>query len=190
MAVTIEDIYGPARLACPGVVAANLELELYSVLDEFFTDTAVWVEEVDFDTEDEVKEYTIIPTDGVIIRLMNCVNSDETPVSARFALPDTLILGFEPSSVETLTANVALKPLTTEDIDRCAPEWVYSMYSDALADGLKARLMVQPAKPYTNAALAAYHHRKFRNVVNTVKNEVLQRYTFRSQGWQFPRFGR
>jgi hypothetical protein len=190
MAVDIEQIYAPVRNACPGVTAPAMEIELYSVLDEFFSETSLWVEEVDFETEAEVKEYTVTPADGVIIRLMNVVDENENPVGASFMLPDTLKLNVEPTGGDTLTVNVALKPNATEDVDRCAPEWIYSMYADVLADGLKARLMAQPAKPYSNPALAGFHQRKFNAAKASIRAENLQKFTFRGTGWRFPRFGR
>lgn len=70
-----------------------------------------------------------------------------------------------------LTMRVAYKPsrssTTVDDV-------VYEDYSEAIAAGAKARLMMSPGKPYTNPQLAGAHMEIFRQAVNIARQRAIR----------------
>jgi hypothetical protein len=68
-----------------------------------------------------------------------------------------------------LTMRVAYKPsrssTTVEDV-------IYEDYSEAIAKGAKARLMMSPGKPYTNPQLAAAELELFRQAMNVARQRA------------------
>lgn len=66
------------------------------------------------------------------------------------------------------------------------PMWAIEKYHEVIQDGLLSRVMMHPAKPYSNQQLAAFHGRKYLQGVGTAKREVLTGSTFGAQRWQYP----
>lgn len=71
--------------------------------------------------------------------------------------PDQIILYPEPDTAVTdgLRVQIILKP-TTDSTG--LTDWIALRYMRQLAHGVKARLMAQPGRPWTNPDFAAYHN--------------------------------
>lgn len=185
MAFDRENIYRLVRLHVPGAITDSIAASLDVTMRDFCEHTDVWVEQIEVTTEAQEKRYEIISSEGQIVRLLTTVNSGESPVAAALEMEDVLVLGWEPAVVETLTAYVSLKPPVSGNAG-CVPEWVYNRYFDGIVHGVVSQMMSQPAKPYTNLALAAYNSRMYKQVVHRAKNESLQGFRFRGTGWSYP----
>lgn len=68
------------------------------------------------------------------------------------------------------------------------PAIAVTNYYDAIMDGALYRLLQQPAKPYSNPALAAYYEGKFRTAIGQYAAEAKKGYNNGVQ-WTFPYFG-
>jgi hypothetical protein len=66
------------------------------------------------------------------------------------------------------------------------PAWIADKYFDVLLDGLLSRVMVHPAKPYTNEKGAAFHGRRFMSGIGTARTDVRHGGIYGSQRWRFP----
>lgn len=78
----------------------------------------------------------------------------------------SVVLELAPSATGNLRINVALKPTRAST---SFPEWIYERYIETIAHGAKARLMMSPKKPYSNAQLGAYHMTEFNGLIGEAR---------------------
>lgn len=84
-----------------------------------------------------------------------------------YPIPDALIVsGFQ--------GHLALKPLSTATK---IPSRVFINHRDIISCGVKARMMEQPSKPYSNPELALYYWRKYHSEVGGVRQSVMKNLT-------------
>ncbi len=186
-----------ARIHLPGALDSSLQYELFSVMNEFFQNSNIWYEDITFTANpttntyfEAPQDYTyyIVPTSGVINRLMYLRNSQGYPQAASMAIPGELILDHAPNATDTYTARVCLTvtdPTTREGYPEF-PGWILNKYGNDILDGLIGRMMGQMAKPYSNNQLAMYHLKRFQGAVSQAKVEAMHRNVYRGQAWNFP----
>lgn len=186
-----------ARVNLPGALDSVIQLELFNTLNEFFQDSNIWYEDIQFEavatSADPVQDpaaytYTITPTMGVIVRLIGVGDSNNFPQAATMATPGEIFLLRSPNYTQTYTARVAITvddPVTRDGYPEC-PDWIINKYTNELAEGVIGRMMGQPAKPYSSPQLAQYHLRRFKQGVSQAKVEALHKNVYRGQSWSFP----
>lgn len=78
----------------------------------------------------------------------------------RFYFPDDTTVGLllAPNATGNLRINVALKPTRASST---FPSWIFERYVDAIAHGAKARLMLEPKKPWSDPQTGAWHRNEF-----------------------------
>ena len=190
MAADYDDLRDQLTVSLPGALPAAIDMELGAVLREFSRITSAIVEAENFTTVALTLTYTITPT-GNVSQLLNIEDSEGNPVVGNyaFAQPNTIEFFSQPTVGEVYTANVAVTPSASESsIEARAPAWVWSKYRDVLLDGTLGRMMPQPAKPYRQDQTGIYHLRRYRDGLAQARGETLRRYSFRGQGWAFPKF--
>jgi hypothetical protein len=187
-----------ARVHLPGARDTVIQQEFFAAMKEFFITTNVWTEEICMGcgthgcggcgTKCVGVDYEIFPTMGMIVRLMQVTDEDCYPVAARMDIPGTVTLYHLPKSKKHFKALVSLTvadPTNREGNPRF-PTWVAQKYQNVLLDGLLYRMMLQPAKPYSNPQLAEYHGKRFRAGMSKASTEKLHGHVFRGQNWRFP----
>lgn len=179
------------RLRLPGALDSAIQLELFNVLDDFFRQSNIWQEPIDFRSRTGVVDYLIEPNSvSTIVRLIALQNADKVNVAATMEVPGEVVLKTKPSATSTLTATVSLtidSPTNRENYPEF-PAWILDKYWLGLVDGVLGRMMSQPAKPFSNERLAIFHSRKFAGVVATAKSEALHKNIHNGQTWRFPAF--
>jgi hypothetical protein len=187
-----------ARIRLPGAVDGAIQLELFSCLNEFFQTANCWTEDIPFDVfqtslnayqNPEAFTYEVIPTMGVINRLMYVIDTQGNPRGASMATPGLIVLDYSPETNTTYTARVALTvtdPVTRDGYPEF-PSWFLNKYGNDILDGVLARMMSQAAKPYSNMTMAAVHGKNFRGAISQAKVEAMHKNVYRGQSWQFPR---
>jgi hypothetical protein len=182
-----------ARVHLPGALDAGLKLELFNTLDEFLQGSKFWQEDIEYTARAGRTSYEVIGTEaGAVIELMANVNSSGRDVSASMPALGTLVLRADPMQTDTFTATVAytvVDPMGTEDYP-VIPEGALIKYGDGIKAGLIARMMLQPAKPYTNQQLAVLNMRKFNGTIAQARADVRHRNVYDGQTWRFPSFAR
>lgn len=190
MSAELTRLMSNARVHLPGAIDENLKLELFNVLNQFFGDSNIWQEEIPFRVSSTGTEYPIEQESvSSIVRLLAVTNSDDTPVSATMAVPGELVLTSASGRSDTYTAVVSLTvkdPIQRDGYPEF-PVWTLTKYGDGVLEGLLARMMAQPAKPYTNAQMSIFHMRKFNGAVSQAKFEALHKNVNNGQTWRFPR---
>lgn len=178
------------RIRLPGALDGTLQLELFSVMNEFFQNSSCWTEDIAFEVRPSEKTYYIFPVaNAAINRLMSLSSASGLAVVAQMPEPGTIELYNAPSQVETYTANVALT--VTDPVDREGfpefPDWFLSKYGNDILDGVLGHMMSQLAKPYSQPQLAQYHLRRFAQATNRAGVEAIHGNVYRGQRWSFPR---
>jgi hypothetical protein len=177
------------RIQLPGAIDDVLRLEIFNALKDFFQDTNIWYEDIDFDVVANEQTYDLIATgSSAIVRLLGVVNDAERSVVAFMDTPGELQLRDNPTTPATYTARVALTindPLDREG-NPVFPMWILNKYQNDIINGVLSRMMAQPAKPYSNAQLAFFYARKFSSAIGFARQEANRRNVYRGQRWQFP----
>ena len=193
----LNRIYDTAKVYLPGALDAAMQLEFFQLLDDFFSMTNCWTEDIQFPVtvttltylEDPLQyTYTLTPSLGLIIRTATIFNRDGVPVPATMPVPGDLVLVNGPNTADTYTARVILTvsdPLTREGNTQL-PEWVLNKYSGCLLEGLVGRMMMQPAKPYTAKQDGLFHMKNYLSGRSDAKIEAARQNVYGGQAWQFP----
>lgn len=190
-----------AMLRLPGATLSIIQQELFVVMDEFFKGSNVWQEDIDVAIAGNAPAGTVYllaaTQPAVIDKLMWVFEKSTQPqiirgtqIGAAMSVPGELTLTLQPSSDTVYTATVAL---TVEDpVNRDGyvvfPVWVLQKYTGIILDGLLAKMMTQPSKPWSNTQLSVYHHRKFTGGIAQARVEATRNNTYRQQAWRFPGF--
>ena len=66
-------------------------------------------------------------------------------------------------------------------------EWMYDMYFQDWLDGVLGRLQGMVNKPWSNATMAAYHGKRFRNAMAFRTQEARRGFIYGVPAWRFPR---
>ncbi len=130
---------------------------------------------------------------AAVNRLMNLYNSTDTTYRrwfwpAELRLPNTIVLLRPVSQSYTLIATLALFPVDPVDANGnpIFPSWILDNYFDVLFSGLLYRMLVQPAKPYSNAALAAVYYKVYLKGRGLAAADVVRSNVYNNQSWAFP----
>jgi len=193
------------RVHLPGALDTALQLELFNVLDDFFQSTNIWQEDITFQVTAGDTAYLGAPAaDTAVIyyieqssvsnitRLIGIVDDNNIPVTGAMATPGEIILQLSPGNTAIYTATVSLTvddPVAASGTNAGFPEfpaWVLDKYALGILAGVVSRMMVQPAKPYSNPALAKMHHQKYAQFLQRAKYEALHQNVNNGQNWQFP----
>jgi hypothetical protein len=179
------------RIHLPGAVDGSIKLELYNALNRFFQGSNSWREDIEIDVVPNVQDYELVPSGPcTLVRLISVVDNNNFPVTATLDVETRDLIFNRPiTTAATYTAQVALT--IAEPLDRegypVFPEWLLNLYSNDLISGVLSRMLMQPAKPYTNLPLAEFHGAAFRSAVAKAKTRANRRYTYGAQAWRFPR---
>lgn len=175
------------KIRVPGALEDVMKLELYNVVRDFLDGTDAWQEDIPVHVQADRKTY-YLSASGEVARLKSLVDSNGLPVRGTMAEPGVLILERAPSKTDTYTATVSILPNgVNSDGFPDMPDWISSKYYMTLVDGLLARMLSHPAKPYANAALAAVHNSRFESGVGVASAHVQHANLASAQAWRFPR---
>lgn len=188
---SLERIYETADMRLPGAIRAAIRTELFMVLDEFFRRSMAWVEPVEFSVRPDKRRYDLTPSMGTIVYLHSVSSHEDREFfhNAVISAPDEVELRNYPTRSERLVASVSLTLTdpTTREGDPFVPLPVLERYRNTIIDGLLARMMTQPAKPYTNLAVGTMHNTRFVSGCSRARNETVNQGVPTKQAWRFPR---
>lgn len=180
-----------ARVHLPGALDEGIRYTIFNALDEFFRTSEVWREDIDFDTTIVDLIYDIEPeevTTSKIVRLIEVTNSSDISVYATMQTIGELELASIPTIVETLTATFVITvgdPISTTGVP-VFPEWILAKYREAILSGVLGKMMMQPAKVYSNQTLAVYHLRRFEAAKSQGRVDVQRKNVRGAEAWQYP----
>lgn len=185
-----------AQIRLPGATVSTVQQELFMVADEFFKESNVWREDIEFSVpanDPPGTIYEVTPTGNVVIdKLMWMRNTDGGGrIFGQMSVPGEITLASYPSSPARYIATVALtvSDPTQRDGYVSFPDWVLAKYRGVFLNGLLGKMMSQPAKPYTNTQLSVYYIKLFNSGKSAARVDAQRANVFRAQAWNFPSFG-
>lgn len=190
MSLDTDRLMNNARVHLPGATDAVIQQEFFNVMNDFFQTTNAWQEDITFDVTVNVTDDYEIEQESVssIVRLLRVVDANSLPVKAIMTEPGSISLKFPPSMNQTYTATVVLTvddPLPSAGFP-VFPAWVLNKYNTGILDGVIGRMMMQPAKPYSNPVMGDRRTKSFAKTMSNAKAEVLHGGLNNGQTWRFP----
>ncbi len=190
MALTPYDrILNSVRPHLPGAMDQAIKQEFFLLALDFFKRSDVWWEDIDI-TSDGKTDHEVIPTMGRLNRLLWVNDADGNRYGATMPTKGTLRFGVAPDAGRKFVATFSLT--VNDPVDNSSfplvPYELVEMYTDEFVSGLLYRMMVQPAKPYTNMSLAAAYRMQYNSGLGRARNDKLNENTAAVQRWRFPRF--
>lgn len=185
-----------AQIRLPGATVSTVQQELFMVADEFFKESNVWREDIEFSVpanDPQGTVYEVTPTGNVVIdKLMWMRNTDGGGrIFGQMSVPGEITLASYPSSPARYIATVALtvSDPTQRDGYVSFPDWVLAKYRGVFLNGILGKMMSQPAKPYTNTQLSVYYIKLFNSGKAAARVDAQRANVYKAQAWNFPSFG-
>lgn len=191
MASVFDRLMNTIRPHLPGAIDEAIRQELFMVCDEFFRRSTSWREEIDFTVAANQKTADIMPTAGYITQLLYATTEGRGIRGA--TLPQVgdvsvISLPHAPNAATAYKATVAItvSDPVTRDAYPIVPVDLVKRYMPDLINGILARMMAQPSKPYTNVGMAQFYMTKFNGGISRARNNANEGSTKGSQNWTFP----
>jgi hypothetical protein len=180
-------LMGQARVALTGASDAQLKVQLYDTLEEFFDGSCCWIEAIKFIVIPETLDYPIKPVDGRILRLEAVLNQHNIQEQAvmpdigvvRFLYPYTQVQPMTAIVIKTVTDPLACYPPNI-------PVWILPKYGLVLLHGILGNMMMHPAQAYSNPQMANFHLQKFNDGIAGAYVATSKMNTVGAQSWMFP----
>ena len=176
----------------PGATVNAIRLELWNMLDDFCREGLAWRETIDVPLTAGVSEYAITPAGTDIVRVYSVDHAtlDLTGTNHEFG---TLAFYNTPTASDALNSAyvvAALAPAITQgaDVESLVPEDMWSKHHRTFLKGTLGLMMAQPAKPYSNPQLAAFHWKGYLSDRAVARRGADTREVAGAQLWRFPRF--
>jgi hypothetical protein len=168
----------------------------WNVLNEACRDGHIWRETIPVTLIAGDPNYTIAPVGTEVIHLFGLSHAtiDFNATAAVFEF-GALTLTPSPTVADVaagdLYAVAALAPAldapnaTSAEIEALVPTDMWSENHNLFSWGILAKMMSQPAKPYSNPQLAAFYHRRFTGELAEQKRKVATGGVPGAQTWRF-----
>jgi hypothetical protein len=191
MALT-DRLMNDLRVRLPGATDAMIQREIWSLLNDFCREGLAWRENVEITLSGGVSTYAIAPA-GTEVVLIYGVSHPTMDLSGAVYSFGNLLLTNEPSGSDLLSSafvDAALTPALTagSDVEGLIPGDMWSEHHEAILNGVLGRMLAQPAKPYSNPALAAFYVKSYTIERAVVRRKVRTGGVMAPQTWRYPRW--
>ena len=178
-------------LRLPGAVESVVRLEVFNTLDEFCRETNCWWYRQELQLQPQQTVVPIFaPMNAETVRIMSLTHNGVPLRGAMRALELTLLVAPQKGIEIELVTSLAPSSSTEYEDPPWVPAEIWKRHYKAILDGTLARMMSQPAKPYSSMQTAAVHAVQFRTAKNDARSEVDRSFIYDAQNWQYPYFAR
>lgn len=197
-----DQLMNQARVTLVGSSDAGLKGAFYDVCTEFLNDSSSWTQDVQVNAIPTRTQYPLQVNEGQVIRLVGvrtppiaqgqpqnaATVPGGVPISALMPDVGTLLLACAPISAATYLATVVTNVSLPTDKNAIplGPDWLLPLWHVGLLDGLLGKMMMQPAKSYSDKITGAYHLKRFRDAIARARVSKLRASTNGAQAWRFP----
>lgn len=189
MPTPFDRLMDTIRPNLPGAIDTAIKQELFGVCQEFFRESNVWQESLDFTILANQDTAEIMPFAGKLERLAWVINADRTPVNGATLIdPYNGVIRIPYAQAGDYKAQVVLNVSdpVSRDVFPIVPQELLDRYWQVIMHGCLAHMMAQPKKPYTDINLAALYNSKFMGGRARARQEAKELFTLNSQAWSFP----
>lgn len=180
------------RTSLPGAVDLAIQSELWNVIDEACRDGWIWRESFPVTLVADTASYSIVPTGTDVVQVLS-VAHDTLDVSDAVVEFGNLYLTTVPTAADVALPLIAVLVLTPAlstgaDVEGLIPADMWTTFHQLWLSGTLARMMAQPAKPYSNVSLALFHGRRFKRDLALARQKIRTGSVPGAQLWRFPRW--
>lgn len=180
-------LIGQAQVMLLGVSKAQLKVQLFDTLDEFFDGSNCWLEGINFSVLPDTLDYPLRPVGGRIVRLAAVLDQHNMQQQALMPEIGTVRFLYPFNQVQPMTA-IVVKTVT--DPLCCyppnIPDWILPKHGIAILHGIVGTMMMVPAQSYTNPQMAQFHLGKFSDGISGAFVASSKANTVGAQAWMFP----
>jgi hypothetical protein len=180
-------LIGQANVVLTGASDAELRVQLFDTLQEFFDHSNSWLEIVNFTVIPDTLDYKLMPMNGRILRLYGVSDQNGTPQQAAMPSIGTVHFLYPYTNAQPMTAYLVK---TVTDPLKCyppeIPEWVLPIYGHGILSGILGNMMLQPGQSYSNQTMANFHLLRFRDTIAHARMATMRGNTVGSQAWHYP----
>lgn len=194
-----DHLYNDIKIAVPAVTDALLKQVLFQVIKDFTDKTNIWTEEVPIAVEPNTLDYPFTVADkgtpNRLLLLFDPLQKDPDPKwvqgNVNMQLPGTIHLAYSPSTATTWTAAVAKTPVDPPTVDKY-PDlgvgglWFVDKYREALTNGVMGKLMLLPAKSFSNPANAKWFWQSYIAERSKARGDMIKANVYGGQRWMYP----
>lgn len=180
-------LVGQANHILSGSSDAEIRVQIFDVLEEFFDLSSCWHDTIDFSVVPNTLDYPISVATGRILRLFQVWDVNGTPQNA--VMPHIGIIHFiyPYTNVQPMTADV-IKNVTDplEIHPPHIPDWVLPLHGRVILNGILGYMMLQPGQSYSQPQAAMIHLSKFRDGCAKARTAAMKANTLGAQAWRYP----
>jgi hypothetical protein len=175
----------------PGASLPLLQSELFNTIDDACRNGWIWRETISVTLVDGEDTYVLAPA-GTEVLYVQSVTHETFDLTGAVVEFGVLTLKTAPTQAypdDPVYAVAMLTPahnVSTSDIENWLPSDMWSEHYQMFMDGVEGRMMAQPAKPYTNPQLAAFHTRSYNGALARARHKVRTGGAPGAQVWRFP----
>lgn len=181
-------LLGEARVVLSGASDAELRVQLFDALEEFFDGSNCWQEAINFTVIPETLEYPLNPVEGGRIhRLYGVVDQNGFAQAAIMPTIGTVLFQYPFTETQPMSAIViktVTDPLCCSPPD--IPDWILPVHGRGILHGILGNMMQQSGQSYSNPQLGMFHLQKFRDAIAHARVAMMKRNTVGAQAWAFP----
>jgi hypothetical protein len=181
------------REELPGAVDASIEAKIWEVVHDACREGWLWRETLTVPLIEDMTTYTPAPAGTEIVHAFGLSHATLDVTDAIFDY-GTLALPNAPSAAHVTDGSlyfiVALTPSLDagDDVEELVPRDMWADHFEMFRAGVLGKMWAQPAKPWSNAALATYHLRDYRGRLALAKRRIDTGGIPGAQRWRFPRW--
>lgn len=188
-----DRLFQQLRTSLPGATDTTITAELWEVWTDACRDAYVWRETIAVPLVEGDDTYTVTVTGAEIVQAFSVSHASMDVSNVLFEFSTLRIVGVVPSTadaLEPLYLVAALAPALDPgaDVESWMPGDLWALLHQMLLAGVKSRMMAQPAKPYSNPQMAAFHGREYRSLKAVEKRRAEVGNRRGLQTWTFPPF--
>ena len=125
------------------------------------------------ETDKELKpmEHATPPRDDAFLY------ASRKPYAFTYEPPDTLIITAPPLKEDIFFVRAALKPVYTSGYNGVMPEWLFKEYYEAMANGIKSRILFMKSAKWHDPNQAANYLGLYQEAVNNARSSAMAGFT-------------